>query len=157
MFWALKGTTSTPASASSRHNPAVTTLLPTSDAVPSTASADFTVTRCSAPTCRDEVCGQGGIGPEMKMDVAQQRPADHEPLGPRGASAPIGDGVQTRDRRRDVPEPGAMKLVAARPRACGPQRPGRGERHLAIADHEPAALHDDWHREHAGHRPHVTV
>src|SRR5713226_2736832 len=74
----------------------------------------------------------------MEMDVAQQRPADHEPLVPRGASTPIGDGVQARDRRRDVPEPGAMKLVAARPRASGAQRPGRGERHLAIADHEPA-------------------
>src|SRR6266540_2718261 len=44
MFCALKGTTSTPASASSRHNPAVTTLLPTSDAVPSTAKAAFTGT-----------------------------------------------------------------------------------------------------------------
>jgi len=50
-----------------------------------------------------------------------------------------------------------MKLVAARRRARRPQRPGRDERHLAIADHEPAALHDDWHREHAGHRPHVAV
>src|SRR5438093_827601 len=43
MFCALNGTTSRPASARSRHNPALTTLLPTSDAVPSTARAAFTL------------------------------------------------------------------------------------------------------------------
>src|SRR6266496_1200838 len=146
MFCALKGTTSTPASASSRHKPAATRLLPTSDAVPSTAKADFTVALCSSSTRGDEVCGQGWIGPEMEMDVCQQGPIDHEPLGSWGASASIGDGVEALDRRREVPEPGGMKLVAARPRACRPQRPGRGERHLAVADHEPAALHDDRRR-----------
>src|SRR6266568_4146741 len=43
MFCALNGTTSKPASARRRHNPAATTLLPTSDAVPSTARAAFTL------------------------------------------------------------------------------------------------------------------
>src|SRR5882724_5345035 len=43
MFCALKGATSSPASARRRHNPAATTLLPTSDAVPSTARAVFTL------------------------------------------------------------------------------------------------------------------
>src|SRR6266545_5660190 len=41
MFCALNGTTSRPASAKRRHSPAATTLLPTSDAVPSTARAAF--------------------------------------------------------------------------------------------------------------------
>ncbi len=39
MFWALKGATSNPASASRRQSPAATRLLPTSEAVPSTAIA----------------------------------------------------------------------------------------------------------------------
>ena len=39
MFWALKGATRTPARVSHRQMPAVTTLLPASDAVPQTSSA----------------------------------------------------------------------------------------------------------------------
>src|SRR5437879_13293891 len=47
MFCALNGTTSTPASASSRHSPAVTRLLPTSEAVPRMASAPIMAARRS--------------------------------------------------------------------------------------------------------------
>ena len=39
MFWALKGATSSPASRNSRQSPAATKLLPTSDPLPSTATA----------------------------------------------------------------------------------------------------------------------
>ena len=36
MFWALKGATFTPARASARHRPVVTTLFPASEVVPAT-------------------------------------------------------------------------------------------------------------------------
>src|SRR3989442_15851914 len=103
MFCAVKGPTSTPASDSRLHKPAATRLLPTSDAVPSTAKAAFTVASCSSPTRGDEVRGQGGIGPEKGMNVAQQSPIDHESLRPGGAAPSIGPGLQAPHRRPEPP------------------------------------------------------
>src|SRR5258706_16287419 len=83
--------------------------------------------RCSSSARLDEVGGQGRIGAEVQVDVAHQGRADREPLGPRGAPVTVADGVETRDGRRDGAEPGAVKLVAARPRAGGaPRAPGGG-------------------------------
>ena len=90
---------------------------------------------------RDEISGQGRIGSEVKVDVAHQRPAHEEALGGVAAAWPLGDGVEACDRRRDVAKPRAVKLVPARSRARGPERPGPGERHLTIADHKSAPLH----------------
>src|SRR5262249_47233892 len=57
MFCALKGATSSPASASRRHSATVITLLPTSEAVPRTASARVTGRRVAA-AARDGPSGK---------------------------------------------------------------------------------------------------
>ena len=76
--------------------------------------------RCSSSARFDEVGGQGRIGAKVQVDVAHQRRADRESLGPRGPPLTVADRVQTRDGRRDGAEPGAVS-PAAEP--CRPSPP----------------------------------
>ena len=53
--------------------------------------------RCLSSARPGEVGGQGPIGAEVQVDVAHQRRADREALGPRDTPMTVADRVETRD------------------------------------------------------------